>query len=218
MNWEDLSFPAQLGIVAGFGVVLIVAFFFLYVQSTQDQIEVLKRQIRELNDSIEEGKRTAARLNEFKQEVRKLEDRFTMFKEIIPEKIEFQVLLKYFDTISSETSVGIKSIAPQPLRPLGFYQEYPIQIKMIGSYHNIIQFFLKIKTLKRIINVSGMLMERRKVEQGDQDLDKPISVGFTATTFMFVPEGKRGKAGAGAGAQIGPRRRGTPPGAGGGGI
>jgi type IV pilus assembly protein PilO len=204
MNWEELSFPAQLGIVAGLGVVLIVAFFFIYVQSTQDQIEVLKRQIRELNDSIEEGKRTAARLNEFKQEVRKLEDRFTMFKEIIPEKIEYEVLLKYFSTIASETSVSVRSMAPLPQRPMGFYAEYPIQIKMIGSYHNIIQFYLKIKNLKRIINVYGMLLERRKFEQADQDLDKPISVNFTATTFMFVPEGKRVKPGPGA---VGGRRR-----------
>jgi len=212
MNWEELSFPAQLGIVAGLGVVLIIAFFFIYVQSTQDQIEVLKRQIRELNDSIEEGKRTAARLNEFKQEVRKLEDRFTMFKEIIPEKIEYNILLKYFDTIASETSTVIKSMVPQQQRPQGFYSEYPIQIKMIGSYHNIIAFYLKIKNLKRIINVSGMLMERRKFEQGEQDLDKPISVTFTATTFMFVPEGKRVKIGAGQ--QAGTRRRGAAAGAG----
>lgn len=212
MNWEDLSFPAQLGIVAGLGVVLIVAFFFIYVQSTQDQIEVLKRQIRELNDAIEEGKRTAARLNEFKQEVRKLEDRFTMFKEIIPEKIEYEILLKYFSTIASETSVVVRSMTPQPIRPMGFYAEYPIQIKMIGSYHNIIQFYLKIKNLKRIINVYGMLLERRKFDQNEQDLDKPISVNFTATTFMFVPEGKRVKPAVG-----GPRRGGAAR-AGGGGM
>lgn len=211
MNWEELSFPAQLGIVAALGVILIVVFYFLYVQSTQDQIEVLKRQIRELNDSIEEGKRTAARLNEFKQEVRKLEDRFTMFKEIIPEKIEYNILLRYLDGIASETSVGIIFMNPQQQRPQGFYAEYPIQIKMIGSYHNIISFFLKIKNLKRIINVNGMVMERRRMEQNDQNLDKPISATFIATTFMFVPEGKRVKMG---GAQPGARRRAAPAGAG----
>ena len=57
-----------------------------------------------------------------------------------------------------------------------------------------------------------MLMERRKFEQGEQDLDKPISVTFTATTFMFVPEGKRVKIGAGQ--QAGTRRRGAAAGAG----
>jgi hypothetical protein len=59
-----------------------------------------------------------------------------------------------------------------------------------------------------------MLMERRRFEQGEQDLDKPISVTFTATTFMFVPEGKRVKIGAGAGQQAGAHRRGAAAGAG----
>jgi type IV pilus assembly protein PilO len=197
MNWEDLSFPAQLGIVAGFAVVIIVAFYFLYVGWTQDQIEGTKKQIRQLVADIDKGKRTATRLNEFKQEVKKLEDRFAIFKEIIPEKIEYDILLKYFDTIASETSVVIKSQIPQKMKPMGFYAEYPIEFKMIGGYHNLINFYLKIKNLKRIINVSGMTLERRKLDQNDTDIDKQINITFTATTFMFIPENQRKKLGGG---------------------
>ncbi len=191
MNWDDLSFPAQLGIVAGVAVAIIVGFFFLYVQGVQDQIEITKGQIRELVQKIDDGKRTAARLNEFKEEVKMLEDRFAVYKQIIPTKIEYDMLLKYFDTIASETSIVIKSQIPQQQRPMGFYAEYPINLKMIGSYHNLVNFFLKIKNLKRIINVSGMTLNRRNITNQDMDQDKKIDINFTATTFMFIPKDQR---------------------------
>ena len=101
------------------------------------------------------------------------------------------MLLKYFDTIASETSIVIRSQIPKQQRPMGFYSEYPIQLKMIGSYHNLINFYLKIKNLKRIINVTGMTLERRKIGQNDSDLDKRVTIDFTATTFMFIPKDKR---------------------------
>jgi len=132
-------------------------------------------------------------LNEFKQEVEKLNERFEVYKQIIPEKIEYDMLLKYFDTIASETSMVIKSQIPQQQRPMGFYSEYPIQLKMIGSYHNLINFYLKIKNLKRIINVTGMTLARRNINQDDTDLDKRVGIDFTATTYMFVPKDKRSK-------------------------
>jgi|GEM_PF-1777185 len=202
MNWEDLSFPAQVGIIAGVAVVIIVIFYFLYVQSTQDQIEAEKRQITKLNEDIEEGKKVAARLNEFKQEVKKLQDRFELFKEIIPENIEYDVILKYLNTIASETAIVIRTMNPQKLIPVGFYAEYPIRMKMIGSYHNLINFYLKIKNLKRIINVTNMTLERRSFNRGDQDLDKPISIDCTASTFLFLAPDKR-KGGAGARGRVG---------------
>lgn len=193
MNWEDLSFPAQLGIMAGVAVAIVAAFYFMYVSSTQDQIESTKRQIRDLVQKIDDGRRTAARLDEFRQEVEKLKDRFEVYKQIIPEKIEYDMLLKYFDTIASETSMVIKSQIPQQQRPMGFYSEYPIKLKMIGSYHNLINFYLKIKNLKRIINVTGMILVRRNMKQEDTDLDKRVAIDFTATTYMFVPKDKRPK-------------------------
>ncbi|MBN2136024.1 MAG: type 4a pilus biogenesis protein PilO [Acidobacteria bacterium] len=189
MEWEDLSFPAQLGIVAGFAVAILAAFYFLYVSSTMEQIDKTKDQIRQLVTKIDEGKRTSARLNEFKQEVQKLEDKFAVFKEIIPEKIEYDELLKYFDTIASETSIVIISQHPQKLVPMGFYAEYPIKVRMIGGYHNLVNFFLRIKNLKRIINVSGMKLKQRKNETGD--INKMIDIDFTATTFVFIPESQR---------------------------
>jgi type IV pilus assembly protein PilO len=191
MNWEDLSFPAQLGVIAGVAVAIVAAFYFLYVSGTQDQIESTKRQIRDLVQKIDDGRRTAARLDEFKQEVEKLSNRFAVYKQIIPEKIEYDMLLKYFDTIASETSIVIKSQIPKQQRPMGFYAEYPIQLKMIGSYNNLINFYLKIKNLKRIINVTGMTLTRRSAKQDDIDLDKMVNIDFTATTFMFIPKDKR---------------------------
>lgn len=75
---------------------------------------------------------------------------------------------------------GAKPGAP-PL-PAEYYQEWPINVQVEGTYHNMGIFFDRVSRLSRLVTVSSIKVK----SQAKQTPSNTIAAGCTATTYVYV--------------------------------
>lgn len=64
-----------------------------------------------------------------------------------------------------------------------FYEEIPVNIKVLGNYQNVVYFFEKVAKLPRIINISDINIGDVKKIKGKGHL---VNTSCTIKTYMFV--------------------------------
>jgi len=85
------------------------------------------------------------------------------------------------ETLTRQGDFTLKKFTPQDFVPKEFYAEWPIDIALDGTYHNLALFFDRMSRFSRIINVEALrVSELRDVPQ------KSISATFTAKTFIYT--------------------------------
>jgi type IV pilus assembly protein PilO len=66
------------------------------------------------------------------------------------------------------------------MQPGEFYKKFPIEMQVLGRYHDMGIFMDRVSKYSRIINVDNLRMT--STPPGSV---KSISAGFTATTFVY---------------------------------
>ncbi len=81
-----------------------------------------------------------------------------------------------------------KSGKEQAQEPQEFYARVPLELIMLGSYHNVAVFFDKLSKLDRIINILNFSMGDVK-EKGGENV---VKTSCLATTFRFLETEEEG--------------------------
>jgi type IV pilus assembly protein PilO len=66
--------------------------------------------------------------------------------------------------------------------PTEYYQEWPINVDVEGTYHNLGLFFDRVSRLSRLVNVGNV----RVRSQQNPRPSNTIAVSCVATTFVYV--------------------------------
>jgi len=181
MDFGKLSTTTQLLLI----VVIIVAFFVVFYVSIYsgkaEQIEKKKETLAALQQEIERGQVTAKRLGEFQQEVERLQSRFQTMLRILPDRKQTEDMLRKLQSLAIDSNLDIKKFDPGELIRKEFYAEYPIVMRVHGSYHNLATFFDKVSKLSRLINITGL-----NITINPEGEEKSIIANYTATTFVFI--------------------------------
>jgi type IV pilus assembly protein PilO len=192
-----LSLAGQLGVSVAAAIVIGVAFYYGYwsgaVQEETDKtarLENLRKEIRALEV-------TANKLQEFQREVAQLEAKLETLKRILPPEKETPDLMRKVQALAAQSNLTIKNFTPSAVVNRDFYQEWPINMAVDGSYHNLGMFFDRVSRLSRLVNLGNLKISAR----GDQTVSNTISASCVATTFVYVetsPPPARPPAAAGA--------------------
>ena len=140
-----------------------------------------KSKLTELQREIRELEVTASKLQEFQREVALLEQRLETLKRVLPAQKETDDLIRKINNLASESSLRIKEFNPRPTVSRDFYLEYPIQLQVEGTYHNLAMFFDRISRFPRIINIDNLRISA--VNQGRGN--RTIAANFQAKTFVY---------------------------------
>jgi type IV pilus assembly protein PilO len=89
----------------------------------------------------------------------------------------------------AEQQPGDGKAQPQPKKtgPESFYQEIPVKVSLIGSFHNTLSFFEKLAFLPRIVNVVDITMSEGKAVKG---MGHVIKMDCIIKTYMFIDNTK----------------------------
>ena len=97
-------------------------------------------------------------------------------------------------TVAIQSNLTIKSFRPAPTVTKQLHAEWPINLELDGTYHNLAIFFDRVGKFTRIVNISGLEVKGK---------DKPgvnstITAACVATTFVLLdkPGGAPAKPGA----------------------
>ena len=147
-------------------------------------IEKLEVDYQEKERKIRQGQTIEARLPEFEREIASLERKLEDIATILPTGPETGDLLRWIKNLGDQSNLDLKYFTPGQMRPVEFYKEFPIEMRLVGRYHDLGIFLDRVSKYSRIINVSGLSIKH----QGSNP-DKSVNTTFTATTFVYDEKG-----------------------------
>jgi type IV pilus assembly protein PilO len=184
---------AKIGVVAGLVVAITVLNYFVVgmnfggsISATEEGIRRTQQQQAQLDKEYIEKTAIANNLNQFRREKELLEQQLREALAELPEEKNIEDLLQLFQDRAIKAGLKIVSIEPRTPVTERFYAKLPIPMSVTGNYHEIATFFDALGRMRRIVNVSEVVLESPKDVNG-----KIILSGrFLVTAFMFVDPAK----------------------------
>ncbi len=184
---------AKVGGVAGVVVLLTLLNYFVVgldfgasIQDTEQKIRRAQQEQARLDKEYIEKTAIANNLNQFRREKELLEQQLREALAELPEEKNIEDLLQLFQDRAIKAGLKIGSIEPKAPATERFYAKIPIPMTVTGNYHEIATFFDSLGRMRRIVNVSEVLLDTPKDVNG-----KIILSGkFLVTAFMFVDPAK----------------------------
>src|SRR5712691_2215828 len=180
--YTKLSLGGQLGVSAALAVLVGGLFWYFYWTDAVTERDEKTAKLEALNKEIRALEVTAQKLGEFQREVALLEKKLETLKSILPPAKETPDLMRKVQALAAQSNLTINNFTPGATVNKEFYQEWPITMGVVGSYHNLAMFFDKVSRLPRLVNVSNLKINSLP----NQTPSATISAGATATTFVYL--------------------------------
>jgi len=197
--------PWYFGAAAGgvLAAALVAGAWYFLVTPRNKEIAAKSKQLDALQVQINEGRAAKQKLPQFREEVRRLELELEKLLRILPARRNTPELLRRIRQLTEQGSFDLLRFTPGNFTDRDFYSEWPIAIRLNGSYHNLALFFDRVGRFSRIINIENL-----KIATLPKSLKgQTISATFIAKPFVYreapPPEpvtsqkGKKGPAKAG---------------------
>lgn len=180
--YTKLPLGGQLGVSFAIAALIGGLFWYFYWSPATDERDEKATKLETLNKEIRALEVTAQKLGEFQREVALLEKKLETLKTILPPAKETPDLMRKVQALAAQSNLTINNFTPGATVNRDFYQEWPISMGVVGNYHNLALFFDKVSRLPRLVNVSNLKIN----SNGSQTASQTISVGCTATTFVYI--------------------------------
>lgn len=197
LKLEERKWYIALGIGAFLAILLAGAVQYLWFTGINDDIKRKRTELDGLNQEIQKGRAAERKLSQFREEVKRLELELNKLLLILPSQRNTEELIKRVEALTRQGDFSLKKFTPGEFIHKDFYSEWPIDIQLDGTYHNLALFFDRMSRFSRIINVEELKMSSLENQPG-----KSIAASFVAKTFIYTgDEETTGKPGAKGGAK-----------------
>ncbi|HEX6323824.1 MAG TPA: type 4a pilus biogenesis protein PilO [Vicinamibacterales bacterium] len=182
VSLNNLPWYGQVGAFVVVCGAAVWGFHNYYANGLEAGLEAKRTRLAALNADIDRGRTTAARLPEFRAEIAGLERKLEDLKSILPEQKDAQDILRRVHNLAVQSNLAIRSFAPRTSTKRQMHEEWPIEMQVEGTYHDLGFFFDRIARFPRIINVGEVQIRARD----NQTPGSTIMARYTATTFVLV--------------------------------
>ena len=145
------------------------------------QIATRRTELATLESDLQRAQAVAARLPQAEREVRALEVALRETEAVIPEEKDPQDVLRNLHEMASDSLLDIASFKPKAAVAKTQYTEWPIELGIEGSYHDLGRFFDRIAAMQRLMSVSDLQIKTKTKANGRGT----IAATCVATTFVF---------------------------------
>jgi type IV pilus assembly protein PilO len=177
-----LSLAGQLGVSVAAALVIGVGFYYFYWSGAVEEENAKTAQLENLRKEIRALEVTANKLQEFQREVAQLEAKLETLKRILPPEKETPDLMRKVQALAAQSNLVIKNFTPSAVVNRDFYMEWPINMAVEGSFHNLGMFCDRVSRLSRLVNLGNIKIS----SNANQTVSNTISASCVATTFVYV--------------------------------
>ena len=163
-------------------IIAAVGFYYGWYEGKATERDGLKKNLADLNAQIQELNVVKANLPALEKEVEQLSLRLDQLRRILPPARETADLMKRIQSLASQSNLKIRSFAPGAVAQKDFYQEWPIEIQVDGTYPNLATFFDRVGRLPRIVNLGNL----RSAVSARPTFTHTLTATVTAMTYVYV--------------------------------
>jgi type IV pilus assembly protein PilO len=166
---------------------LLAGFWYVFLTPLQQDILGKTAKAKELQQVVAKSEARSKELAKIKKEALELQEKLEVAKSVLPLEKETDQIFRAVQLQAAGSGLKVSRVAPRSTVEHDAYTEYPIDLDVTGTYHNVGMFLDKIRRLPRIVNINGLKLQGRASE-GEQAFTASVGATYTATTFVYKEE------------------------------
>ncbi|MCP4573149.1 MAG: type 4a pilus biogenesis protein PilO [bacterium] len=123
------------------------------------KIAELETRHDKLSKDLEKARLLVRNLDRVEEEYAVLREQWKVAQTLLPEENEMPNLLRKVTAAGEQSGVEFELFRPNSPVNRGFYADNPIEVSVVGGYHQTAVFLSRLANLNRIVNVSGLRFE-----------------------------------------------------------
>jgi type IV pilus assembly protein PilO len=183
-NWQDpgtWTLAPKIAVLTAILVAIPVAGYFLLWQGQIEDLEKGANTEKTLKEDYLNKKKQAVNLDLHKQQLREIDTQFGALLKQLPNKAQMDALLVDINQAGLSRGLQFELFKPAAAETAKeFYAELPIQVKVIGTYHDMGAFAADLGQLPRIVTLNDVTIEPAK--------DGNLTMDATARTFRYLDD------------------------------
>lgn len=148
--------PIKIGGIAVICVVLLFLGYWFLIADELAEYEQAQKKEESLKETFLNKKGMAINLPAYRQQMEEMQQTFGTLLRQLPNKTEVPNLLVDITQAGLGRGLNFVLFKPEKEKPMEFYAELPINIKVTGGFHEIGQFVSDLAALPRIVTVGGI--------------------------------------------------------------
>lgn len=185
-DWSDLQDLDTMGVwpapVKAIIVTVLVsgcltAGYFLHIQNLQSELAAAAAEEITISAEFEEKAILASNLEEYRAQTFEMEESFTELLQQLPSATEVPGLVDDVTDTGKGSGLEILNIVLEPEAFQEFYIELPIDIDVIGDYHDFGTFVSGLASLDRIVTLHDFTIKART--------DSYLDMSIVAKTYRY---------------------------------
>lgn len=167
-----------------FALVWGAGYHFIF-KDKQAELARLEQAEITLKKEFEDKQEKASNLEAYKVQMAEMKINFSSMLKQLPQKNEVADLLIDISRTGLVNGLEFELFKPEAERPIDFYAELPITMKVTGSFHEFAGFVSDVASLPRIVTLHNLSMSPLS-----KDEDK-LSMNIIAKTYRYLDEGEK---------------------------
>jgi type IV pilus assembly protein PilO len=180
-SFNELSPKAQLTVFGLLSALAVGAGWQMVISPERARIAASQARLDKLELEVRGAQGVAMRLPEAQREVRQLEAQLRETQAVIPEEKDPQDVLRNLHEMASDSLLDIASFKPRAIVTKAQHHEWPIEVGLEGTYHDLGRFFDRVASMPRLMSVSDLQIRTQTKPNGMGT----VSVSCVTTTFVF---------------------------------
>jgi type IV pilus assembly protein PilO len=171
----------KLGVLLLLVLIILGAGYMLDWSAQWDELTAAHAKEDSLRSAFLDRKRQAINLEAYRKQLADIEQSFGAMLKQLPNRSEMEALLSDINQAGLGRGLQFELFKPASAEIMSdFYAELPIQIKVIGNYHDIGAFASDVSQLSRIVTLNNLGLAI--------DKDGNLMMDATARTFRYLDE------------------------------
>ena len=182
-NPASWPMPVKLGACTILVLLIVGAVWYFVVSPQREELESLEKKELTLRGEFEEKQGRAANLEPLKQQLAQMELMLQQMLRQLPSKNEMPDLI--VDISQTALASGITNELFRPGRESAkeFYAEKPIELRMVGTYHQFGAFVSGVASLPRVV-----IMTMHDISLRPRGGDNSLVLEGTVKTYRYLDE------------------------------
>ncbi|UHQ20866.1 type 4a pilus biogenesis protein PilO [Lysobacter sp. KIS68-7] len=209
MALKDLSlnntavWPQQykIALCAVVAAAIIGLVWYFFVTGQREELQKLESEEAGLRQDFETKQGRAANLEPLKQQLAQMEQQLQQMLRQLPSKTEMPDLIIDISQTALATGITNELFQPGPEAPKEFYAEKPIQLRMVGTYHQFGAFVSGVASLPRVVimTMHNIVLTPRNPTPGAKiGPNSILQLAGTVKTYRYLDDSETAAAQPGA--------------------
>ncbi len=164
------------------GLILGLFAYLVYFKPKQANLKSIRAERIQVEDQVAKLQIKKRQIDKLQAELVELGKSIAELEPLIPAKKEEGEILRNVQQLAFDTQLDVLRFSPDREIPKEYYNEKPIAVEVVGSYHNLGLFFDRMLRFPRIFNIDDFTVRALP----SQSAETTISAVFTAKTYFFL--------------------------------